>query len=553
MSERVRYVETTHSVENQPTPLEDYDAFTLDRPLVEAVAREARPWVSTHLSSYGPAVGSVQTQRWATQANQSPPVLKTHDRYGHRIDEVEFHPAYHALMKQAMAHGAHSIAWTAEEPGGHVAHAGMAYLHAQAEPGTGCPLTMTHAVVPSLRVVPEIAAEWEPRILSNHYDERALPAAEKRSATFGMAMTEKQGGSDVRANTTRARALSRRGPGEPYALTGHKWFCSAPMSDGFLSLAQTEGGLSCFLVPRFLPDGSRNRFFLQRLKDKLGNRSNASSEVEFDGTWARLLGDEGRGVPTIIQMVAQTRVDCAAGSAGLMRAAIVQAVHHARQRRAFGKLLIDQPLMQRVLADLALELEGAVALTFRVARGHDAKDDAEERALARVTTAIAKYWVTKRAPGVAMEAMECLGGAGYVEESGMPRIYRETPVNSIWEGSGNVQCLDVLRALGRESDAHDALFAELTRAEGVHPRYDEHLARLRVALSRRDELETSARKLVEDLALALAAGVLLRNGPSHVAEAFVATRLGEARGFEYGAFTADVAAKALLERVLPPV
>jgi putative acyl-CoA dehydrogenase len=549
MSERVRHVETTHEVTNQPLPLEDYDAFGLDLPLRDAIAREGAPWIAERLDAYGRVVGSAESIALGQLANQNPPQLRTHDRYGHRIDEVEYHPAYHALMKQAMAHEVHSAAWSGR-PRGHVAHAALLYMHSQAEAGTGCPLTMTHAAVPSLRVDAELAAEWLPRVLGSAYDPRARPASEKTSATVGMAMTEKQGGSDVRANTTRARPLGPRGPGEAYELTGHKWFCSAPMSDAFLTLAQTDGGLSCFFVPRFLPDGSRNRFLLQRLKDKLGNRSNASSEVEYDRTWASLVGDEGRGVPTIIQMVAQTRLDCAAGSSALMRQALLQAVHHARQRSAFGRRLIAQPLMQSVLADLALEVEGAVALTFRVARAHDESGDEAQRLFARVATAVAKYWVTHRAPGFTFEAMECLGGAGYVEESGLPRLYREAPVNSIWEGSGNVQCLDVLRALSREPAVAEALFAELRGVRGESALYDAHVARLESELSRPEHVERRARRLVEDAALAIAASVLMRHAPAAVADAFVATRLGE-RGLEYGARGDAIDADVLLGRALP--
>jgi putative acyl-CoA dehydrogenase len=550
MSER-SYVRTTHEVENQPEPLENYDAFALDVALKEGAEREGGSRAAQKLAAYGPAVGSAETIALANQANTYTPVLRSHDRYGHRIDEVEYHPAYHALMKQAMAHGVHSATWDLVGQGGHVAHAGLLYLHSQAEPGTGCPLTMTHACVPALRVEPRVASVWEPRVRNDAYDGRAMPASAKHSATIGMAMTEKQGGSDVRANTSSARPLSRRGSGEDYELTGHKWFCSAPMSDAFLTLAQAEGGLSCFLVPRFLPDGTRNRFFIQRLKDKLGNRSNASSEIEYERTFATLVGDEGRGVPTIIQMVAQTRVDCAAGSAGLMRHALVQALHHTRQRAAFGRLLAEQPLMQSVLADMALEVEAALALSLRVARCYDAAGDESERLLARVATPIAKYWVTRRAPGLAMEAMECLGGAGYVEESGLPRIYREAPVNSIWEGSGNVQCLDVLRAVQREPPVLEALVAELTRASGAHPLFDQQLARLRPQLERMEDAERHARKLVEELALTLCAALLLRHAPSFVGAGFCASRLGPSRGLAYGSSGASLDVALLLERALP--
>ncbi len=552
MAQERSYVRTTHEVTNQPPPLEDYDAFLLDQPLREAATREGSEQTLAALRAYGPVVGSAETLQLCAQANTHTPVLRTHDRYGHRIDEVEYHPAYHALMRRAMEHGVHSATWEIAGAGGHVAHAGLLYLHSQAEPGTGCPLTMTHACIPALRTDSSMARQWEPRVLSRRYDERCIPAGEKTSATLGMAMTEKQGGSDVRANTSEARPLGRRGPGEPYHLTGHKWFCSAPMSDAFLTLAQAEGGLSCFLVPRFLPDGTRNRFFIQRLKDKLGNRSNASSEIEYDRTYAELLGDEGRGVATIIQMVAQTRVDCAAGSAGLMRHALVQAIHHTRHRAAFGRTLSDQPLMQGVLADMALEVEAAVALSMRVARCYDAASEERERLLARVITPIAKYWITRRAPVLAFEAMECLGGAGYVEESGLPRIYREAPVNSIWEGSGNVQCLDVLRAVQREPAVLEALFTELGQATGQNSLFDAQLARVRSSVARLENAERNARSLVEDLALLLSAGLLLRAAPAFVSDGFCAARLGAGRGLTFGTAGADLNVSCLLERALPP-
>ncbi|HMJ14491.1 MAG TPA: isovaleryl-CoA dehydrogenase [Polyangiaceae bacterium] len=551
MTEPLRHVQTTHEVVNQALPLEDHDAFASDVPFQEAVAREGDSWIAEALSAYGRVVGTSETARLAAQANRYVPELRSHDRFGHRIDEVEYHPAYHELMRRAMAHEVHSVTWRNPRPGAHVAHAALLYLHAQAEPGTCCPLTMTHACVPTLRVEPELAREWEPRVLGTEYDPRSLPAAAKTSATIGMAMTEKQGGSDVRANSTRARAAGRHGTLEAYELTGHKWFCSAPMSDAFLTLAQTERGLTCFFVPRWLPDGAKNRFFIQRLKDKLGNRANASSEIEYDRTWAVRVGEEGRGVPAIIQMVAQTRVDCAAGSAGLMRHALTEAIHHARQRSAFGRLLVDQPLMLRVLADLALELEGALALAFRVARCYDSAASEEERALARVATPVAKYWITRRTPPFAFEAMECLGGAGYVEESVLPRIYREGPVNSIWEGSGNVQCLDVLRALEKQSRSLDALLLELGQARGANRHLDAHVDRLKGAFSDPSGFEANARKLAEDVALGLSASVLVRHAPPAVADAYCATRLGGQRGFEYGTIPAAVDARALVARTLP--
>jgi putative acyl-CoA dehydrogenase len=549
MTDARSYVRTTHDVTNQPPPLSDYDAYSRNLALREGSLREGGSWVCDKLSAYGPEVGSLALREQAELANKHPPELRSHDRFGHRIDEVSFHPAYHALMANAMQHEVHSLTWSTRHKGGHVAHAGLLYLHAQLEAGTSCPLTMTHAAVPSLRVEPGLAAIWLPRLLGRSYDPRAIEASQKTSATIGMAMTEKQGGSDVRANSSTAKPERARAPGAPYRLHGHKWFCSAPMSDAFLTLAQSEGGLSCFLVPRFLPDGTRNRFFIQRLKDKLGNRSNASSEIEYDDTVGFLLGEEGRGVATILQMVAQTRVDCAAGSAGLMRQALVEAIHHARHRSAFGKRLIAQPLMQSVLADLALEAEACLVLTLRLARSYDQPESEEERLFARIATPLAKYWVTHRAPGFAFEAMECLGGAGYVEESALPRIYREAPVNSIWEGSGNVQCLDVLRVLAREPDALDALFAEVSRGHD-DARLATRCRALREQLARPDDVLPRARPIVEELSVCLSAALLRRHAPPEVADAYLAARL-EARGFHYGCLPAGVDTGAVLSRALP--
>ncbi|MEU5248994.1 acyl-CoA dehydrogenase family protein, partial [Streptomyces asoensis] len=443
---------TTHTVTNQPPPLTGYDVYGTDRALVAAVDRHLDPDLldETHgeLSALGRAAGSAQLQEWATQADENPPVLRTHDRYGHRVDEVDFHPAWHRLLGKGV--GAHlTDAWV--RPGGHVRRAAAFLVWTQVEAGNCCPLSMTHAAVPALRADPELAAEWEPRLTSTIYDRGLRPARHKAGALFGMAMTEKQGGSDVRANTTLATPLAEDGT---YELTGHKWFCSAPMSDGFLVLAQAApsaggGGPTCFLVPRVLEDGTRNVFRLQRLKDKLGNRSNASGEVEFDGTWARRVGDEGRGVRTVIDMVAATRLDCVVGSAGLMRQAVAQAIHHCAHREAFGGKLVDKPLMRGVLADLALESEAATALALRLAAAYDDGGE-QERALLRIAVPAARYWVTKRCAPLVVEAAECLGGNGYVTESGMPRLVRESPLNSIWEGAGNVQALDVLRALRRD-------------------------------------------------------------------------------------------------------
>ncbi|HKP62261.1 MAG TPA: acyl-CoA dehydrogenase family protein [Polyangiales bacterium] len=552
MTEPNRYVETTHKVENQALPLEPYDAYQADAALREGCAREGGAWLNPLLSAYGVVAGSAESAALGAQANQYPPQLRSHDRYGHRIDEVEYHPAYHELMRLAMQHGVHSLAWTHSGGGGHVAHAALIYLQAQFEAGTCCPLTMTHASVPSLRQEPSLAEHWLPKLLAADYDRRCLPLEAKLSATIGMAMTEKQGGSDVRANTTRAVPLSDPGPGRDYQLTGHKWFCSAPMSDAFLTLAQTGRGLSCFLVPRWWHDGSRNRFLIQRLKDKLGNRSNASSEIEYDRTLATLIGEEGRGVATIMPMVAQTRLDCAAGSAGLMRQAVVQAIAHTQGRAAFGRRLIEQPLMLNVLADLALEAEAALVLSLRVARSFDqAANDPAERALSRVATALAKYWVTRRTPRLVFEAMECLGGAGYVEESVLPRLYRESPLNSIWEGSGNVQCLDLLRSLLKEPDALAALLREIELSRGLHAGLDQHVAQLKAALHDNGvPAESRARRWVEDLALALAASLLLRCSPGFVAEAYCNSRLGGTRGLEYGGLPDGTPLSALVERAL---
>jgi putative acyl-CoA dehydrogenase len=452
-------------------------------------------------------------------------------------------------------HEAHALAWRTPKNGAHVVRAALGFLLYQQEAGVGCPLTMTFAAVPTLRKEPELAAEWLPRITSNVYDPRFIPAAEKKGALVGMAMTEKQGGSDVRANTTRARPIGRSGAGDTggeYLLTGHKWFCSAPMNDAFLTLAQTDRGLTCFFVPRWRPDGSRNVFAIQRLKDKLGNRSNASSEIEYRDTWARRVGEDGRGIPTIIEMVNHTRLDCVAGSAALMRQAVVQAIHHASHRRAFGKLLIDQPAMQNVLADLAVESEAATALMARLARAYDrAATDEQERAFARIATAVGKFWVCKRAPAHVVEALECLGGNGYVEESIMPRLYREAPLNSIWEGSGNVMCLDVLRAIQREPQSLEALRGELASAKGTDPNYDRLLARLERELTLSEEIEGRARQIVELLAVALQAAVLLRAGVTAVTDAFLATRVARNGGQIYGTLPAGADCRALIDRAQP--
>ncbi|HUS24096.1 MAG TPA: isovaleryl-CoA dehydrogenase [Candidatus Binatia bacterium] len=538
----------THSVENQAPPLAPYDAWTSDRPLREAVAREGGAWAEAALAAFGPVAGG-ELMELGFAANENKPRLKLFDRYGHRLDEVEFHPAWHQVMRINMAHGVHAFGWRNEgKPGAHVARAALSYMAGQMEAGTGCPLTMTYASVPALRHAPELAREWLPRITSLEYDPRVLPAASKKGCTVGMGMTEKQGGSDVRSNTTRAARLADGA----YEIVGHKWFFSAPMCDAWLVLAYAEAGLTCFLMPKVRPDGSRNAIRIQRLKDKLGDWSNASSEVEFHGAWAQRVGEEGRGVATILEMVALTRLDCMIGSSALMRQALVQAIHHAQHRRAFGKSLVEQPLMQNVLADLALESEAAMALTLRVARAVDASPrDPGEAALARIATAIGKYWVCKRCPPMVNEAQECLGGAGYVEESILPRLYRQAPLNSIWEGSGNIQCLDVLRALKREPATAQALFAELETARGGHPALDAEVAALRRELADTDSIEPRARYVTERAALALQASLLVRAGDRAVADTFCETRLQNHRGLAFGTMPASAPARALVDRAAP--
>jgi putative acyl-CoA dehydrogenase len=504
-------------------------------------------------------VGGEPQQQWGRLANENRPVLRTFDRYGHRIDEVEFHPAWHELMRMGVENELHSLPWTSEQPSAHAARAALYMTAMQAEAGFCCPITMTFAVVPALRAQPELAASWEPLVTATTYDPRLVPANEKGSAIAGMAMTEKQGGSDVRANTTRARALNGGGAGAEYEITGHKWFCSAPMSDFFLVLAQADEGLSCFLLPRILPDGSRNAFHIQRLKDKLGNHSNASSEIELHGAWAQMLGDPGRGVPTIIEMVGHTRLDCVIGAAAGMRAGVVNATHHAAYRHAFGKLLIDQPLMRNVLADLCVESEAATALAMRLARAYDeahadaavGENDTDAQLFKRLSTAVGKYWTCKRAPNHACEALECLGGNGYVEESGMPRLYREAPLASIWEGSGNVMSLDVLRALTRSPRSLEVFFAELETARGGDRRLDARIERLKGEFADPQTLETRARRVVEAMAICLQGSLLVRDGDPAVADAFCASRVAEGSGLEYGTLPAGCDFERIVQRSLP--
>src|ERR671916_127612 len=530
----------THEVTNQVPPLVGHDPIAGDAALAEACRRYADAATLDSLKALGALAGSEQAQEWGRLANENPPRLRTHDRYGHRVDEVEFHPAWHDLMRTAFEHGLAGVPWGSPEPHAHVRRA-VGYLGwTQVEMGHGCPVTMTYAAVPALRAAPELAARYEPGLTAPAYEFGLTDPTGKRGLVAGMGMTEKQGGSDVRANPPRGVAR----PDGTYALTGHKWFTSAPMSDLFLVLAQLEEGVSCFLVPRVLPDGSRNVFRLQRLKDKLGDRSNASSEIEFEGTTGWLVGEAGRGVPAIIEMVNTTRLDCVLGSASTVRAALTQGIHHARHRRAFGALLVDQPLIQNVLADLAVESEAATALAVRLA----AALDAGEAAFLRLAGAAAKFWVCKRTPALVAEAMEVLGGNGYVEESGLPRLYRQAPLNSIWEGSGNVIALDVLRAMGRSSDSLAAVSAEIELARGADPRFDDAVKRLHTELGDPDQLPLRARRIAGLLALCLQGSLLLRHAPEGVADAFCASRLGGDWGAVLGTLPASTDVASLVSR-----
>ena len=538
---------STHEVANQVPPLTGHDPIAGDAVLAEACLRHADAATLASLTGLGRLAGSEQAQEWGRVANENPPRLRTHDRYGHRIDEVEFHPYWHELMRTAVENGLAGAPWAASASGDRHAHVRRAVGYVgwtQVEMGHACPITMTYAAVPALRRAPEIAARYEPGLTGREYQFGLSEPTGKRGLIAGMGMTEKQGGSDVRANTTRAVAQ----PDGSYRLTGHKWFTSAPMSDLFLVLAQLEEGVSCFVVPRVLPDGSRNVFHVQRLKDKLGDRSNASSEVEFEDTVGWLVGEPGRGVPAIIEMVNTTRLDCVLGSAATVRAALTQAIHHARHRRAFGALLVDQPLMQNVLADLAVESEAATVLAVRLA----AALDAGESAFLRLAGAAAKFWVCKRTPAVVGEAMEVLGGNGYVEDSGLPRLYRQAPLNSIWEGSGNVIALDVLRALGRSSDTLAAVTAEIDLARGVDGRFDRAVTRLHAGLADSEQLPFRARRVAGLLALCLQGSLLLRHSPSVVADAFCASRLDGDWEAVLGTLPAGIAADKIVERASIP-
>ena len=547
----------THEVLNQSPPFEDVNLFTTDLALTEAVSREGGGGAVKRLAAFGEVCGSASAFERGRLANDNPPRLKPFDSKGHRLDLIEFHPAYHECMAVSVAEGLHCSAWdhlatpdTKPAPGANVARSAGTYMAIQMEAGHQCPITMTNAAVPTLLLQPDIAGEWLPRIFSREYDKSLKPASAKRGATIGMGMTEKQGGTDVRANTTAAVPVGAGGPGAVYIVTGHKWFMSAPMCDAFLVLAQAPGGLSCLLLPRFLPDGTLNTLRFQRLKDKLGNRSNASSEVEFQAAHGWLIGEEGRGVPSIIEMVTGTRLDCAVGSAGLMRLALANAIHHCRHRTAFQRKLIDQPLMTQVLADLALDVEAATALSFRLSRSFDRVSDPHAAAWRRLMTPVTKYWVCKLGPAVAYEAMECMGGNGYVEEGPMARLYRELPLNAIWEGSGNVMALDLLRVLQREPETLEIVIDDLSSAVGGDRHLKAHLARVQTMLQEPRLLDRRGRALIEALAV-LGAGTILRaHAPAYVADPFIATRVAGAARQTYGQGLDTADTRAIVERAL---
>jgi putative acyl-CoA dehydrogenase len=535
---------------NQAPPLVGHNTVTSDHALVDAVVRHGSAAVVEDIAEIGALAGSAEAREHGMLANENEPVLTPYDRYGNRVDEVRFHPSWHWLMARAVGYGLQAAPWTSDAPHPHLRRAAGFFAWSQTEPGHGCPISMTYAAVPALRVDELIAKEWTPSLASTSYDFGIRPVAEKSGALAGMGMTEKQGGSDVRANVTVARPTAVDGE---YTLHGHKWFTSAPMNDVFLVLAQAAGGLTCFVVPRALPDGSRNQLDVVRLKDKLGNRSNASSELELDGTWAQRLGDEGRGVRTIIEMVAATRLDCVLGSASLMRRALAEASWHVAHRAAFGGLLGDKPLMQNVIADLAVESEAATALGMRLAAAVDDLGDPHEAALRRIALPLAKFWVCKRTPMMVAEALECLGGNGYVEDSTMPLLFRESPLNSIWEGSGNVNALDVLRALGREPEALNAWIVEVGKARGEDPRLDRAIDSVLELLADTTQLEAGARRLAGQMAACLQGALLVQYAPSAVADAFCTTRLGSGYGGTLGTLPQGTDLAAIVDRTTPVV
>lgn len=540
----------THEVMNQPSALENYDLYSGDKPLRDAVRVFGAEWAADHLKRTGALVGSAKVQYLARQANRHPPELRTHDRFGRRVDIVDFHPAYHELMALIFGCETHSFAWTHDRPGAHVIRAALSYLWNQGENGICCPMGMTFASIPALRHDAALLAEWGPLINRPAYDPRAIYGKDKAGITVGMAMTEKQGGSDLRATMTAARpATAQRGPGAPFVITGHKWFFSVPMSDVFLTLAQTDKGLSCFLATGWLPDGSRNRLKLQRLKDKCGNRSNASSEVEFYGLHAVMLGEEGRGIRTIIEMAHATRLDFAIGSSGLMRQTLSQAIHHTSTRRAFQRHLVDLPIMRNVIADLAVESEAIMWMSIRLAGALDRSAvDRAEALLSRIATPVAKYWACKRAPQFVAEALECHGGNGYVGDHLMERLYREAPLNGIWEGTGNVVCLDVLRSMQREPDTIEAFLSEVAKGRGANAQLDEFAIELGKRLTEPSGLEPIARRIVEMMAVALQASLLVRYSSAAVADAFCATRLGGHWGHAFGTLPQGLNTQAIVER-----
>lgn len=542
----------THEVLNQAPPLENWNLYESNHALQEGLEREGAGAAAEWMRARGAELGSPQMLEWAAQANRNPPSLRLFDAAGHRRDEVEFHPAYHELMAYLKRHGASAGPWSDPVPGAHVKRAAFYMLYAEVEDGTLCPTTMTYAVVPAIARDPALASEWLPRIYSHDYDRRFVPAAGKKGVTLGMGMTERQGGTDVRANITTAK-----GHGEHAEITGHKWFMSAPMCDAFLVLAQAPGGLSCFLLPRWRPDGTKNPLQVLRLKRKMGNVSNASSETELRGALAWMVGEEGRGVRTIIEMVAMTRFDCMIGSSSVQRAALAQALHHCSLRSAFGRVLNQQPLMRNVLADMALEVEASVTLTLRMGRAMDSRaTDPHEDAVARLVTAVGKYWICKRTPQIACEAMECMGGSGVMEDSPFPRHYREAPVNAIWEGSGNVQCLDVLRAMQKSPAVVPAFLAELAKARGGHALFDRHVDAFQrdfLAPGAQEDLEYRARDMVDRMAVAVQAALLIQHAPAAVSDAFCASRLGAQGHHQIGALPAGLDLGAVLARAQPAV
>ena len=546
---------STHDVFNQSSPLVDYNAYAGDTALQDAVRRHGGEWAHDDLSEHGARTGSAEVIEWGFLANAFKPRFDSHDRQGYRVDQVHYHGAYHELMKLGLELGLHAMPWSHHRPGAHVARAGLYYLQAQVEAGHGCPLTMTFASVPTLKLTPAIAEEWLPKVLACAYDPRNVSYTEKQAVTIGMGMTEKQGGSDVRSNSTRAISTGTGGAGQPYELVGHKWFTSAPMCDAFLMLAQADGGLSCFLVPRWRPDGSKNPIHVQRLKDKVGNVSNASSEIELHSAFGWMVGEEGRGVASIIEMVAMTRFDCMIGSSAAQRQAVAQAVNHAGERSAFGKTLIDQPLMRNVLADLQLELEGSIAMTMRMAEALDrtqADGDSEHEALLlRLGLPVGKYWICKRTPNHAYEAMECLGGNGVTEDFILARLYRDAPINAIWEGSGNIQALDMLRALRKTPEVLAAWYDELASTRGSSKELDRAVAALKGSLSKPDDAEYRARRLIEGLALTMQASLLLRAGSAAVADAFISSRLCSPGHRNYGTLPGGIDLDVVLERADP--